>query len=246
MERRRATRKPTPVLRKDFLYHEYQVYEPRMAGADAILLITAVLGDNDLRRLRQLAESSGMAALVEVHDEAELERALKTEAQIIGVNNRNLKRLRWTSKPARLRALNPTGQAAGERERHPQRRRCAAHGCHGLRCHPRRRDVLQAAAGRARREGARVRQGGTVVAVSGCIGHAANVTYAYCKNIAASTTATSSAGSMLITLICLISSRLMPIPRMRIPPVARQLRQEGGPQTGRQTGWQKRSTRPGR
>jgi indole-3-glycerol phosphate synthase len=90
-ERLRVIGKPVPVLRKDFIYHEYQVYEARMAGADAVLLIVGVLGDNDLRRLRELAASLGMAALVEVHDEAEVERALKSGAQIIGVNNRNLK-----------------------------------------------------------------------------------------------------------------------------------------------------------
>jgi indole-3-glycerol phosphate synthase len=110
-ERQRGTGKLAPVLRKDFLYHEYQVYEARMAGADAILLIVAVLGDNDLRRLRQLAESLGMAALVEVHDEAELERALRTEAQIIGVNNRNLKTFDVDIETtARLRALIPPGR----------------------------------------------------------------------------------------------------------------------------------------
>jgi indole-3-glycerol phosphate synthase len=90
-ERLRVIGKPVPVLRKDFLYHEYQVYEARMAGADAMLLIVGVLGDNDLRRLRELAESLGMAALVEVHDEVEVARALKSGARIIGVNNRNLK-----------------------------------------------------------------------------------------------------------------------------------------------------------
>lgn len=90
-ERLRTIGKPAPVLRKDFLYHEYQVHEARMAGADAILLIVGVLGDNDLRSLRELAESLGMAALVEVHDEAETERALKSGARIIGVNNRNLR-----------------------------------------------------------------------------------------------------------------------------------------------------------
>lgn len=110
-ERGRVTGKLIPVLRKDFLYHEYQVYEARMAGADAILLIVSVLGDNDLRRLRQLAESLGMAALVEVHDEAELERALKSEAQIIGVNNRNLKTFEVDIETtARLRAHLPAGR----------------------------------------------------------------------------------------------------------------------------------------
>jgi indole-3-glycerol phosphate synthase len=107
-ERQRETGKFVPVLRKDFLYHEYQVYEARMAGADAILLIVSVLGDNELRRLRQLGESMGMAALVEVHDEHELERALKSEAQIVGVNNRNLKTFEVDIETTgRLRALIP-------------------------------------------------------------------------------------------------------------------------------------------
>ena len=110
-ERQRETGKLVPVLRKDFVYHEYQVQEARMAGADAVLLIVSVLGDNDLRRLRQLAESLGMAALVEVHDEGELERALKTDAQIIGVNNRNLKTFDVDIETtARLRALIPPGK----------------------------------------------------------------------------------------------------------------------------------------
>ena len=107
-ERLRDVGKPVPVLRKDFLYHEYQVYEARMAGADAILLIVGVLGDNDLLRLRELAESLGMAALVEVHDEAEVERALKINAHIIGVNNRNLKTFVVDIETAgRLRTLIP-------------------------------------------------------------------------------------------------------------------------------------------
>ncbi|MFZ1769097.1 MAG: indole-3-glycerol phosphate synthase TrpC [Caldilinea sp.] len=97
-----------PVLRKDFLYHEYQVHEARMAGADAILLIVGVLGDNDLRTLRELAESLRMAALVEVHDEAETERALKSGARILGVNNRNLRTFQVDIETtSRLRALIP-------------------------------------------------------------------------------------------------------------------------------------------
>lgn len=108
-ERLREIGKPVPVLRKDFLYHEYQVYEARMAGADAILLIVGVLGDNDLRNLRELAESLGMAALVEVHDEAETERALKSGARIIGVNNRNLRTFEVDIETTgRLRSLIPT------------------------------------------------------------------------------------------------------------------------------------------
>jgi indole-3-glycerol phosphate synthase len=107
-ERQREVGRLAPVLRKDFVYHEYQVHESRMAGADAILLIVSVLGDNDLKRLRQLAESMGMAALVEVHDEHELERALKSEAQMIGVNNRNLKTFEVDIETTgRLRALIP-------------------------------------------------------------------------------------------------------------------------------------------
>jgi len=98
-----------PVLRKDFLYHEYQVYEARMAGADAILLIVGVLGDNDLHSLRELAESLGMAALVEVHDEAETERALKSGAKMIGVNNRDLRTFQVDIETTgRLRALIPS------------------------------------------------------------------------------------------------------------------------------------------
>lgn len=90
-ERLRAINLPTPVLRKDFIYHEYQVYEARMAGADALLLIVGVLSDTELRQLHQLTRKLGMQALVEVHDDAELDRALAQDAEIIGVNNRNLK-----------------------------------------------------------------------------------------------------------------------------------------------------------
>jgi indole-3-glycerol phosphate synthase len=81
----------TPVLRKEFIYHEYQIHEARMAGADAILLIVAVLGDREMRDLLALTHELGMQALVEVHDEKEVERALAADARIIGVNNRNLK-----------------------------------------------------------------------------------------------------------------------------------------------------------
>lgn len=80
-----------PLLRKEFIYHPYQVYEARAAGADALLLIVGVLGSAELRELLLLTNRLGMDALVEVHDEAELEQALAAGAQIIGVNNRNLK-----------------------------------------------------------------------------------------------------------------------------------------------------------
>ena len=81
----------TPVLRKEFIFHPYQIYEARAAGADALLLIVAVLGNADLRELLNLTNSLGMGVLVEVHDEAEVERALDAGAHIIGVNNRDLK-----------------------------------------------------------------------------------------------------------------------------------------------------------
>ena len=81
----------TPVLRKEFIYHPYQVYEARAAGADALLLIVSVLGKQQLQELLNLTNRLGMAALVEVHDEAEVERALEVDAHIIGVNNRDLK-----------------------------------------------------------------------------------------------------------------------------------------------------------
>jgi indole-3-glycerol phosphate synthase/phosphoribosylanthranilate isomerase len=80
-----------PVLRKDFLFHPYQVYEARAAGADAVLLIAAMLEHDDLARLQHLARELGMLALVEVHDEAELRKALKTRPSLIGVNNRDLR-----------------------------------------------------------------------------------------------------------------------------------------------------------
>lgn len=79
-----------PLLRKDFIIDEYQVYESRALQADAILLIVRILDDAQLRAYRQLAESFGMTALVEIHNEQELERALKSDAALIGINNRNL------------------------------------------------------------------------------------------------------------------------------------------------------------
>src|ERR1700722_14299306 len=79
-----------PVLRKDFTIDELHVIEAAAHGADAILLIAALLDESTMRRFRELAAHYGMAALVEVHDQAELDRALASGAQIIGVNNRNL------------------------------------------------------------------------------------------------------------------------------------------------------------
>lgn len=82
---------PLPILRKDFMIEPYQFYEARAIGADAVLLIAAILDDVQLKDFYQLSAELGLDALVEVHDEAEMERALKLDARIIGVNNRNLK-----------------------------------------------------------------------------------------------------------------------------------------------------------
>ncbi len=80
-----------PVLRKDFVFDEYQVYESAAAGADAVLLIVAALDDERLARLRSLIENDlGMDALIEVHTGAEMQRAIACGAKLIGVNNRNL------------------------------------------------------------------------------------------------------------------------------------------------------------
>jgi indole-3-glycerol phosphate synthase len=79
-----------PVLRKDFIVDEYQVYESRAHQADAVLLIVRALADSQLRDYLALAQACGLAALVEVHDESELARALAADAHIIGINNRNL------------------------------------------------------------------------------------------------------------------------------------------------------------
>ncbi|NHZ72636.1 MAG: indole-3-glycerol phosphate synthase TrpC [Aquificales bacterium] len=97
-----------PVLRKDFMFDPYQIYEARAAGADAILLIAAVLSDRDVGELLKLTHKLGMNALVEVHTEAELERMLAMEPRIIGVNNRNLQTFEVDfENTARLRKMIP-------------------------------------------------------------------------------------------------------------------------------------------
>ncbi len=89
---RRVT--PVPLLRKDFIFDEYQIYEAAHAGADAILLIAAMFGEaesSQFNDLRQTACGLGLDVLVEVHDRAEADQVLKYEVQLLGVNNRNLR-----------------------------------------------------------------------------------------------------------------------------------------------------------
>jgi indole-3-glycerol phosphate synthase len=80
-----------PLLRKDFIIHELQIHESAARGADAILLIVAILDDAQLKSFRELAAQLHLASLVEVHDEGELDRALASGAEIVGVNNRDLR-----------------------------------------------------------------------------------------------------------------------------------------------------------
>jgi len=98
----------TPLLRKDFTVDEYQIYQAKYMGADAVLLIRAILSEAEIRRSLELCNSLGLSALVEAHDAAELNKAVAAGARILGVNNRNLKDFSVdTANSRRLRELAP-------------------------------------------------------------------------------------------------------------------------------------------
>jgi Indole-3-glycerol phosphate synthase len=100
--------KPIPLLRKDFITAPYQVFEARAYGADSILLIVAILKPEKLSELLQLSHQIGMMSLVEVHNERELDIAVKSNAKIIGINNRDLNTFKVDLQTtARLRPLIP-------------------------------------------------------------------------------------------------------------------------------------------
>lgn len=99
-----------PVLRKDFTVDEYQIFEAKLLGASAVLLICAILSEEQLKEYLKIAESLGLSALVEAHTEEEVRMALRAKADIIGVNNRNLKTFEVDiSTSLRLRSLVPGG-----------------------------------------------------------------------------------------------------------------------------------------
>ena len=101
--------KPLPLLRKDFIFDPYQVFESRAYGADCILLIVAILTPQKLMELLHLSHQLGMMSLVEVHNEVELDIAVNSEAKMIGINNRDLTTFKVDlNTTARLRPMIPT------------------------------------------------------------------------------------------------------------------------------------------
>lgn len=114
-----------PVIRKDFILDPYQVLEARVLGADCILLIAACLSDARMRDLNTQALELGMDVLIEVHDRAELERALPLPGRLIGINNRDLRTFQVSLETTlALIDAHPTREAPGHRERHPRPRPC--------------------------------------------------------------------------------------------------------------------------
>ena len=105
-----------PLLRKDFIISPYQLWEARAAGADAVLLIVAALDDEDLGSLLAGARATGLDVLVEVHDETELDRALAAGAQLVGVNNRNLRTLAVDVDASRRLAISLPAHVVGVAE----------------------------------------------------------------------------------------------------------------------------------
>ena len=125
-----------PLLRKDFIIDPLQVQESRAAGADAILLIAAILGQDKLRELLDIAADQGLECLVEVHNEEELQKVLATPAAIIGINNRNLKDFTIDLETTlRLRKLIPENRLVVSEsgiDQHSQLVRLAAAGVQGV------------------------------------------------------------------------------------------------------------------
>ncbi len=125
-----------PLLRKDFIIDPLQVQESRAAGADAILLIAAILSQDELRELLDIAADQGLECLVEVHDEKELEKVLSTPAAIIGINNRNLKDFTINLETTlRLRKLIPENRLVVSEsgiDQHSQLVRLATAGVQGV------------------------------------------------------------------------------------------------------------------
>src|SRR5262249_46172723 len=117
---------PLPLLRKDFIFDEYQIYEAAHAGADAVLLIAAMLDGPRLNDLLKVAYSLGLDALVEIHDREEMEMALCYDVRLLGINNRNLRTFVTMLDTSLRLARTAKRNHVGQRERHPHERRYRA------------------------------------------------------------------------------------------------------------------------
>ena len=133
--RRRAQSSGLPCLRKDFIVDPYQVYEARALHADCILLIVAALEQSRMLELEAVAASVGLQVLVEVHDAAELDRALALRTPLLGINNRNLRTFETTLQTTAVAARPDSGRPDGRHgERHPPSGGCRDHApCRGSR-----------------------------------------------------------------------------------------------------------------